>query len=440
MRIFTYALFIFLVFIFSVFRVQGHGLLHPEALERIPNYLDERSIFQKVYDIDRNEYGLYQARELSHFFDYIDANFIKLSASVGLPHFYSLIYFISIFIIIVSCLYIAKSYFNHKNFLIPSLIILIFLFSAIPFFSPYMFRSAKILVALGMVFTMLSTVRFLSQKLQKTKTYLLVVASALFLAFGDRQGFYVLLILVGFIFLIFLFFRNKEHLKLFKFLSLGIVFSLIYSYIVAPLLIKIDIGHFPSFSYHKIGFGLIKPIFFRYSTLYSLDVYKYFFGNLNRILVLFFLLIFLEVYITSQAEKIGNKLKYTFLSALGILAILFLNTLMILKHNAIPLEDVRRVYYSLPLSTIILLATLYFSGMLLRVYPKVHRYLLTGLFIILVLNVFSLDGHFKIIKNGLLKDDYEESTRIIDCINSQQESYTFGFQEDVEKFCELVRR
>ena len=78
--------------------------------------------------------------------------------------------------------------------------------------------------------------------------------------------------------------------------------------------------------------------------------------------------------------------------------------------------------------------------MLLRVYPKVHRYLLTGLFIILVLNVFSLDGHFKIIKNGLLKDDYEESTRIIDCINSQQESYTFGFQEDVEKFCELVRR
>src|SRR3972149_11427405 len=123
MRIFTYALFIFLVFIFSVFRVQGHGLLHPEALERIPNYLDERNLFQKVYDIDKNEYGLYQARELSHFFDYIDANFIKLSASIGLPHFYSLVYFISIFIIIVSCLYIAKSYFNHKNFLIPSLII-----------------------------------------------------------------------------------------------------------------------------------------------------------------------------------------------------------------------------------------------------------------------------------------------------------------------------
>src|SRR3972149_2764404 len=121
MRIFTYALFIFLVFIFSVFRVQGHGLLHPEALERIPNYLDDRSLFQKVYDIDKNEYGLYQARELSHFFDYIDANFIKLSALVGLPHFYSLAYFISIFTIIAACLYIARFYFNHKSSLIPSI-------------------------------------------------------------------------------------------------------------------------------------------------------------------------------------------------------------------------------------------------------------------------------------------------------------------------------
>ena len=136
MRIFAYTAFIFLVFTFSVFRVQRYGLLHPEALERIPNYLDERNLFQKVYDIDKNEYGLYQARELSHFFDFIDANFIKLSAYVGLPHFYSLVYFISIFIIIAACLYIARFYFNHKNFLTPSLIILIFLFSAIPFFSP----------------------------------------------------------------------------------------------------------------------------------------------------------------------------------------------------------------------------------------------------------------------------------------------------------------
>ena len=440
MRIFAYTAFIFLVFTFSVFRVQRYGLLHPEALERIPNYLDERNLFQKVYDIDKNEYGLYQARELSHFFDFIDANFIKLSAYVGLPHFYSLVYFISIFIIIAACLYIARFYFNHKNFLTPSLIILIFLFSAIPFFSPYMFRSAKILVALGIVLTMLSTLRFLSQKSQKIKTHMLVIASVLALAFGDRQGFYILLTLAGFVFLIFLSFKDKKHLKLFKFLSLGIVFSLIYSYIVAPLLIKIDIGHFPSFSYHKADFRLIKPIFFRYSTLYTLDVFKYFFGNLNRILALFILLNFLIIYIIRKAQKTSERLKYIFLTTLGVLAILFLNTLMILKHNAIPLEDVRRVYYSLPLSTIILLAALYFSGMILRVYPKVHKYLLTGLFIILALNVSSLDGHFKIIKNGLLKNDYKESTIVIDCINSQQESYTFGFREDVEKFCELIRK
>ena len=170
-----YTSLIFLLYTLSIFTIQKNGLRHPEAIERIPNYLDGRNLFQKVYDIDKNEYGLYQARELSHFFDYIDANFIKLSASVGLPHFYSLVYFISIFIIIASCLYIAKANFNHKNFLIPSLVILIYLFSPILFFSPFMFRSAKILVALAITLTWLFVLRFLSKKSQGTKTPLFIV-------------------------------------------------------------------------------------------------------------------------------------------------------------------------------------------------------------------------------------------------------------------------
>ena len=435
-----YTSLIFLLYTLSIFTIQKNGLRHPEAIERIPNYLDGRNLFQKVYDIDKNEYGLYQARELSHFFDYIDANFIKLSASVGLPHFYSLVYFISIFIIIASCLYIAKANFNHKNFLIPSLVILIYLFSPILFFSPFMFRSAKILVALAITLTWLFVLRFLSKKSQGTKTPLFIVVCAIFLAFGDRQGFYVLLSFAGFLFLSFLFFGNEKKLKVFKFLTVGAILSLIYSYIIAPILIKINIGHFPNFSYHKIDFQLAKPIFFRYSTLYSLDVFKYFFGNLNRIIVVFFLLNFLAIYIIEQSKKTSERLKYIFLVALGIFAILFLNTLMILKHNAIPLEDVRRVYYSLPLSTAILLSALFFTGRMISIYPKTYKYLFIALFLILILNISALNDHFNIIKNGLLKDNYKDSSRVIDCINSEQESHTVGLRENERNFCELIRK
>ena len=439
-EIFAYTAFIFLIFTSSVFIVQKNGLLHPEALERIPNYLDERNLFQKVYDIDKNEYGLYQAREISHFFDYVDANFIKFSASIGLPHFYSLIYFISIFIIISISLYISRIYFNHKNFLIPSLIIMIYLFSPIPFFSPFMFRSAKILVALAITVTWLFILRFLSQKSPSTKTHFLIVASAVFLTSGDRQGFYVLICLAGFVFLSFLFFGQKKFLKLFQLLAIGIILSIVYGYVIAPILIKFDIHHFPSFSYHKIDFRLIKPIFFRYSTLYSLDAFKYFFGNVNRVLILFFLLISLTIYVMGQTQKIGERLKYAFIILAGIFSILFLNTLMILKHSAIPLEDVRRVYYSLPLSTIILFLSLYFSGKIIRSYSKTRKYLFIGFLLILILNISYIRSHYKIIKNGLLNEDYDDSPGIIDCINSDEETDTFGLRENRKNFCELIRK
>lgn len=438
MRIFTFASLIFLIFASSVIIVQKNGLLHPEAIERIPNYLDGRNLFQKVFDIDKNEYGLYQARELSHFFDYMDANFIKFSVSISLPHFYSLTYFISIFIIIASSLHLSITYLKHRNFLLPSLIVMIYLFSPVPFFSPYMFRSAKILVAVGIALIWVLILRFLSQKSNASKTYLLIVAGAMLLASGDRQGFYILVAMAGFTLLSFLFFRWKKYLYLFKYLTIGAIISIIYSYIIAPELIKIDIGHFPSLEYQKIDFTLIKPIFFRYSTLYSLDIFKYFFGNLNRILILFFLLIFLAIYTTLQANKVGQRLKYVFLLVIGIFAVFFLNTFMILKHNAIPLEDVRRVYYSLPVLTIILLCSLYFCAKVTGMYPKTYKYLLLLLFLILTLNIFSLGDHYKIIKNGLLKQRYDDSPKIISCINSHQ-TYGFQLRDDARNFCELMK-
>lgn len=437
--ILRYSFVIFFIFISSVLAVQKSGLLHPEALERIPNYLDSRNVFQKVFDIDKNEYGLYQARELSHFFDYVDANAIKLSATLGLVHFYSLVYLASIFALILGGLYLARNYFGHQTYLIPSLVILIFLFSPVPFLSPYMFRSAKILVSVATVTFCIATVRFLTQKSTSTSAKIIVVASALFLAAGDRQGLYILLIAIVLVSLTYILFGHKKYLKLSILLALGTVISLIYSYALAPILIKIDIGHFPSFSYHKIDLRLAKPVFFRYSTIYSLDVFKYFLGNLNRFIVLFFLLNFLAIYVIQQTEKIGGRLRYSLILIAAVMSILILNTLMILKHSAIPLEEVRRVYYALPLATIILICALFFTGKITEAYPKINRFLLATLLLILMLNISSIDAHFMILKNGLLKESYEDSPKVVDCIKSTGE-HSVTLKVDKRALCELLKR
>jgi len=49
------------------------GLIEIEATQFVRQYLDNRSVLQKVFDPHGNDLGTYQARELSYFVDYLDA-------------------------------------------------------------------------------------------------------------------------------------------------------------------------------------------------------------------------------------------------------------------------------------------------------------------------------------------------------------------------------
>ena len=60
------------------------GLIEIEALEFIQQYLDDRNLVQKVFDPYANDLDTYQARELSYFLDYLDAQVFKLLIARGL--------------------------------------------------------------------------------------------------------------------------------------------------------------------------------------------------------------------------------------------------------------------------------------------------------------------------------------------------------------------
>jgi hypothetical protein len=53
------------------------GLIEPEATHFVRQYLDGRSLVQKVFDPHGNDIGTYQARELSYFFDAVDARVLE---------------------------------------------------------------------------------------------------------------------------------------------------------------------------------------------------------------------------------------------------------------------------------------------------------------------------------------------------------------------------
>ena len=50
----------------------GHGIIDSEAMEFVLNYLQKRPFFAQIFDPQINDWGAYQARELSYVFDLID--------------------------------------------------------------------------------------------------------------------------------------------------------------------------------------------------------------------------------------------------------------------------------------------------------------------------------------------------------------------------------
>ena len=66
---------------------------------RLPYYLSHKPLWSKIYDSDVLDGGMYQARELSYLFDYIDCKFIDGCVALGQPHFLSVTHYVFMLLI-----------------------------------------------------------------------------------------------------------------------------------------------------------------------------------------------------------------------------------------------------------------------------------------------------------------------------------------------------
>jgi hypothetical protein len=123
------------------------GVLELEVLQFIRQYLDGRSVLQKVFDPYRNDFGTYQARELSYFIDYIDAHVFERLMRLHVTSFIPLSAVVAS-ILAVSVFFFAARRYKHVPALTASLLLLMYVANYTHLVTMGMFyRSTKPLLA-----------------------------------------------------------------------------------------------------------------------------------------------------------------------------------------------------------------------------------------------------------------------------------------------------
>jgi hypothetical protein len=445
--------FLVAILIASVYFGTGSSL-HTESQSFLLNYLDNRPFIQKIFDVQKNDWGFYQARELSYVFDYFDANFINLLIRAGFPLFYSLTHYLGLILILLLLPIIAFRYFRLKSPLLYALLTALFLTAPSTFFSNNFFRSSKMLVAVFtalVIYIVLRLIKKTAINCNSRVSVVLLIVFGLLLSISDRQGYFILLSFTAVFFLLWILRKERGYQKIFILLLVTAGLAYVYTYVIGPFLITSLTGFRPDLSVLKIDFlsftrqdplpevnGFIpklQAIVLR-SLLFFLDTIGYFFGNLNPLLVLFGLIIVLLLLI-----KMNKNYFPVFLFSLFLLFIMFF--FMLVKQPQMVWPGVRRIYYTLPVNLLFLIFSLFLASRLLQLWPKLKYTLLIILTFAFISNLLSLPSHLYLIQYGVQSDEYtvhEYGSRLKQCLlRSKASVSSFQLPPLAEKVCQSLR-
>jgi hypothetical protein len=225
------------------------GVLDAEARHFILAYTKDRGLLESIFDPRRTDWGLYQARELSYLFDYVDAKVWRALQQLGW------VIFVPLSSLLGSGL-LAFQVLRRGRELLPGaapyrMALLLALFSnVVVFFSNAVYyRSAKILLAAALVTFALELVRVLRNA--PTARTGSLMAAGLVMSLLDRQGFFFLLcslciVLPGWL-------RDRARLnRLLACIVATVALATLYNLVLGPILIRTISGYWPSFEYQRI--------------------------------------------------------------------------------------------------------------------------------------------------------------------------------------------
>ena len=238
----------------------GGGYLHPESSEFLLNYTADRPLLNIIFDPQKNDWTLYQCRELSYFIDWIDAQIILALMKI------KCVWFISFSTIIFSLFTIFFQQYAGRQ-IFPRLHGMFFTFHAaalalLPALTGNIFfRSSKMITTAGLTVLIFGTaLRYLKRKNFFSSLKVCAVAAAV-TVLADRQGVFYVTGFTGVIAVMQFFHPRYTLKKVLRICSIIIVAAAAANIFVVPWIIRCLNNYPPDFSYQG-NFSVRNALFF----------------------------------------------------------------------------------------------------------------------------------------------------------------------------------
>jgi hypothetical protein len=240
----------------------GRGIIDKEALSFTVNYLADRSVVALVFDPALNDWGMYQARELSYLFDLIDARVFAALLDYGVLLFAPVSGTAGL--LAASALYVWGSRrVLRLDRVTASLLLSLFLSCIVVQAStPIMYRSSKIVLSvalLALLFSLFSLVADREGRRRATLRQLTGLGLLGFaMALSDRQGFFFLAAATVTVAALWVsaIARGRRsgtnHLGVLITGACALGASVLYNNVAAPWIIHAVNGYWPDFTYQHL--------------------------------------------------------------------------------------------------------------------------------------------------------------------------------------------
>jgi hypothetical protein len=406
------------------------GILHPEIRSYLPYYLSDRPLLNKLYDSKVLDQDMYQARELSYLFDYFDSKFIELSVSLGYPHFLSITTYIFFFAIALLIWHFSTRVVSLPY---PIGIALVCIFWTTPsiFLGGNFFRSAKVGVALAAALLLIATYSYLHSEHQSSKRnfifqWLIFFGLSWTMTLFDRQGVFIAGMALILLFFWLICFPGKYMVMPLSAITASLIMSQIYNVVLGPFLTQILNQYSPNFSYQHLPLQNFfdAPLIYIWSgiSLY-LDTVRFILGCFPALIIGTALtLLITQISFTAQRElRSTGRLSRLSATKAGIVfcnvfLLIALDVLMLIRHNLIVYPDIRRVYYWIPQTVIIILSIALFLSYITKENNRLKTVVTIVLILMVAGNLFALPYHNDIVLHGYIKTSNDYSPRLIEAL------------------------
>jgi hypothetical protein len=356
------------------------GPLDVEAIAFVRNYWSDSSLLQRIFDPNGNDFGAYQARELSYAVDFVDAQWLAALLRSGRTVVVPLSGFVSSLLIVAIVLRGARTGLPGLPVGTTLLALLLFLSNfAVQSTQATFYRSSKAWAA-----TLLLAVLLLVWRELHAPRVRPAVASAVLFVLGvalclfDRQGYFDCVVLAAALALVFARTRRGGFLLLGA--SAAAVVATVYSFWLGPYLIHELNGYWPSFHYQRLPWHkFANPRFYREAVELLFAYASTLFGGLPSRLIALLALLAAALWLRRARLERAPGNRYGGLAPLLVLFVaasqVGMFAAMIMRHRSVyEVSDARVFYYPLVFQALLLFGLLVLLERLARAGAGARRW------------------------------------------------------------------